>query len=725
MNSSVPIESGDMVDSQSLIDKVGYYCPNYLVLAKILVQNKWQGSFNDFVSYIENTKTQPTLDEVRDILFNMGFTTEKKYTNVKMISMFELPTIIEEKNQVFFVHQNENDELVAEADDGSSHIIGGGKVKWLVIHEMSKRIPKRGTWFTTMSRNYNRFFLSVLILSLVNAILGLALPLFTMSVYDFLIPSGSINGLVAVGSGALIALLWIVANNRLRSHLLSTMSARLHFHSTQEVLKRIINLPSALLMQSSATNNVSRMKSLERIREFLSGTMTVSLFDAPFIIVALIAIAILSGYLVIVPILGVLIYAGLSLYFENKMQQRAEQSGAVNERLQTSIKQAVEGANEQRQTDSISPWLDKLKQRSVRAARANFDYKMVSAAQQAVGKMLNMSIALCTLVVGIQMVMAGAMTTGGLIAAMMLIWRVTGPMQVAFFSSVRHNQYKSAVAQVNAMVDSATMDTSQTKADVEACTAHIDASRLVFRYNAERDAALNGVTFQSQPGQKIALVGENGAGKTTLLHMLGGLYQPQAGSIQLDGHDIRQFSNVDYAKKVVLISHAVAFIDGTVEENIAFFNPLATDEEIASALSLFAVQDILLSSYEGLQTMLSKDGQVQVDSMTCLAIQFVIAKLNNPLIYLLDDVYDGSDHPIANAIKAFIQNVSSDEVIIFATHNKNLMLDADIAVVMSAGAVERVAELNNEDPEANTVSGNDATNEANDKNNPELQKAGE
>jgi ABC-type Na+ transport system ATPase subunit NatA len=123
--------------------------------------------------------------------------------------------------------------------------------------------------------------------------------------------------------------------------------------------------------------------------------------------------------------------------------------------------------------------------------------------------------------------------------------------------------------------------------------------------------------------------------------------------------------------------------------------------------------------------MLSKDGQVQVDSMTCLAIQFVIAKLNNPLIYLLDDVYDGSDHPIANAIKAFIQNVSSDEVIIFATHNKNLMLDADIAVVMSAGAVERVAELNNEDPEANTVSGNDATNEANDKNNPELQKAGE
>ncbi|MFC4699551.1 ATP-binding cassette domain-containing protein [Glaciecola siphonariae] len=684
-------------EKSSLVAEVDKHCPAYLALAKILQQNNWQGSFKDFLSYISDLSTKPTLEEIREILFNIGYRTERKHTAISMISLYDLPTIIQHRDDVYFADQDNDGELLISSAEANSVDLNGEKVHWLVIHELSTQAPKKGTWFSSLSRQYNRYFLSVLILSLANALLGLALPLFTMSVYDFLIPAGSINGLLAVGSGALIALVWVISNNRLRAKFLSNMSANLYFHSTQQALKRIMSMPTNILMQSSISTNSNRIRSLERIREFVSGTMAISLFDAPFIIIAIIAIAILSGYLVLVPIIGVLIYAGLAIFFENRMHQKAEQSGSVNQLLQSSIKQAIEGAGELGQARSIVPWLDKLKKRSVRAARANFDYKMVSAMQQSVGKMLNMSIALTTLVVGIQMVMAGVMSSGGLIAAMMLIWRVTGPLQVAFFSTARYHQFKNAVAQVNTLVDSSGMNAQQNRANIEECQASINASKLVFRYSADRDVALNGLSFQSKPGQKIALVGENGAGKTTLLNILAGAYPPQAGSVQLDGHDIRQFSNVDYASKVVLVNGESFFIDGTILENLTFFAPLATDSEISGALEMFAINACLNDRYAGLSNVLSKDGQIQVDAMTALGIQLVIAKLNNPSVYLLDDVYDGSDHPVSIAIKRFIQNVPADVSIIYATHNKALMLLADIAVVLSEGSVERVAELNKDD----------------------------
>ena len=162
----------------------------------------------------------------------------------------------------------------------------------------------------------------------------------------------------------------------------------------------------------------------------------------------------------------------------------------------------------------------------------------------------------------------------------------------------------------------------------------------------------------------------------------------------MGGHDIRQFSAVDYRNEVAYLSSDPDFLDGTIYDNLRAAVPLANREQMHSALVILGVGDYLSEHFEGLDTVLMKQGRLQVDRMLARGIGMARVILRDPSIILIDDLFENGDHPVNRAFCDFIDNLPEGKTLIFATHDSDFMLKADLAVIMDKGAVAQVAELN-------------------------------
>lgn len=680
-------------------------------LVKLLQCLEWKGSHNELLSYLPAGDDTLTLDQLRDVLFKAGYLSQLRRCSSDVIPLCDLPTLAVRKDgSSVLLRQQGLDQLCALSGDAVVELDPRESLQWLELQPKPRKPSPKGTWFQEMLGHYNASLVAVLILSLANAVLGLALPLFTMSVYDFLIPSGSLSGLGAVGSGAIIALVWIVVCNRIRARMLSQLAANMSYQVGRSMFAKLVGAPAEFLLSTTAFQNMARIRSIDQVREFLGGIMAASLFDAPFVVVALVAIGWLSGWLVLVPLFGGMLYGLLLLYFNAQLNRASAHSARVGQRMQEQVRQALDGLVELREAEVHSHWLQRFAQESIVSARAGFNYRMASALQQTVGKLLNMLIALATLMCGIYFVLSGVMSAGGLIAAMMLIWRVTGPLQMAFLSATRFRQFKQSVQQINAIMDSPWENAPEkVYAPLQQQRPALTLERLVYRFASDRDAALNGISLNIESGKKVAVVGPNGSGKSTLLACMAGVLHPQSGVVQMDGHDIRQFKTVDYRNRLAYITDELDFLEGTIAENLRAAAPLATADQMQAALAEFAVADVLVKNYQGLDTPVMQNGALVLDRMLGLAIKLARARLRDPDLYLLDDLFIGGDHPVMKALQRFMSNLPANKTLVYTTHDKDLMLQGDLAVIMEKGTVSQVAELNkNENQNEQTNAGEKA-----------------
>ena len=675
-------------------------CAYRQALGSLLETLSWNGSMAELAAYLPERDEALELNTCRDILTKMGYSTTLKRGRLAHIPDCDYPALA-----IIDAGQDSERVLVLKAltVDGVEVIEGGHnrietdleqKLQWLQLQPVTMRVSKPGQWFKELLQQYTGPLIGVLILSLFNALLGLALPLFTMSVYDFLIPSGSISGLIAVGIGALLALAGLSAASRMRAQMLSRIAAGLSFQAGRSIFQKLVYAPAEWLQRVSPIQHIARVKDVERLREFFGGPMAASMFDLPFIVVALAAIAWLGGWLVAVPVTGAVLYWLLAWHYNNRLAFESRNSAKFSQRRQQQLQQAIDGLDEFRKSGVEGHWLRQFSEESVRAARANFSYTMVSAQQQAVGRFLNMAIALATLMTGIMMVMIGALSTGGLIASMMLIWRVTGPLQTGFFSASRIKQLQQSINQMNAIMASPyEQPQEQQLATMVNFEPALEVNSLFYRYSADRDAALSSVSFSCEAGQKVALVGPNGAGKSTVLACVAGLLHPQSGSLRIAGHDIRQFKHVDYRSVVSYVSGEPDLIDGTLRENFNAVAPIVTEEAMWQVLATVGIENRFNATPLGLDTQVSVDGQLLLSDAVAQALSLARALLRRPKILILDDILSAAPPLLAAAYRRLLEQPPAATTVVYATHDNELMLLADIAVIMDKGAVVQVARL--------------------------------
>jgi ATP-binding cassette subfamily C protein LapB len=445
--------------------------------------------------------------------------------------------------------------------------------------------PDRGKrhWFWGPVRENKSGWLQVFIAALGINVLGLALPIFVMNVYDRVIPNLAFVTLWTLALGVVIAIALDLALRSVRASVLETVGRRLDTGIAASLFSHAMSLrPSA--RKNGATALASHIRDFETVREFFGSASFVSLIDLAFIGVFIFVLYVLVGPLALVPLLAlpaVLVLAVLAQLPMGRIAGEAQQLGA---RRQAVLVESLMGL-ETVKTLNAEPVMQREWERaSAASARVNGRSRFWSNFATSGTLMIQQLVSVSIIVWGVFLVAEGQITIGALIAANILAGRALAPL-AAIAQTIFRTQY--ALRSLRALSDFMEIAPERTAEVESAALIRQGALRLEevrFKYPDAERYALSGVSLEMKPGECIALLGRVGSGKSTLGKVLCGLLEPETGSVLIDGRSAGQYDPAELRAGVGYMPQDPDFFTGSLRENLVVGRPDATEAEMEAAL---------------------------------------------------------------------------------------------------------------------------------------------
>ncbi|MBU3071101.1 ATP-binding cassette domain-containing protein [Aestuariicella sp. G3-2] len=578
--------------------------------------------------------------------------------------------------------------------------------QWLLVQRDISHTPlgaSQPNWFSGLLALARREMTGIAWVSLVINLLALGVSLFTMTVYNRVIPSGTTDTLWNLAFAALLAVAggwWLRLGRTLTVSQLGSWSG---IKVGDAALRKTMGLSPEAGSRGGITSVMNRFRSLATVRTFVSGLTTGGMIDLPFVGVFLLVIALLGGWLVLVPMLGLLAFYLAAKLTTGYLRQRTQAASRASVRLQENVHAAVSRLRVLQGVSGHEVWMARLADLAVDAAEANKNVNLAMALVQSVGHSIGMLTVLATMATGITLVLEGVMNAGGLIATMMLIWRVTTPAQQVFLGAVRLQNARDSVQRIDQLMASVgELSNPQLCSPITALAPVVKSDRLFYRYQASSEPALNGISFDVAEGERVVVAGPNGAGKSTLLSCLAGIATPQNGRVMVGGRDIRQFDPADYRSWVGFLPQDVTFLPVIVKAFLSLGHIGVSVAEMEQELrrvagerwwQLFGVS----SAEQAFELTLIPDGRSPLQMRLRNVLGLVHALLGQPRLLLLDDPLNDEDPVLDARLSALLDQLHGKTTVIIATHRPEFIKAADKLAILDQGNLVYFGEVNKEE----------------------------
>lgn len=539
--------------------------------------------------------------------------------------------------------------------------------------------------FTTQMSKRTKWYKPVFWLSLLSSLTGLAVPLFTMSVYDRVIGGQAPDVLPKIALGAFLALTVLVVTRMVRAKVLSSVSNRFARDLSDMTFTRLLNLPLLVLSRVGVSNHIARMRNAEKVRSLLSGPGGAGLVDLPFTVIAFATIAFLSGWLVLVPIIMLMIYA-----LVNKLMNRYVQAASptVSGQHQNSLNELSSHILQLQASGHTDAWTKAFFRQTREACRQNFLFAKRNGLNAATAHALSMFTALATVFTGIFLVLEQSITAGALIACVMLIWRITGPAQLAFSSRQKFTMMDGSIKQFDRFMQANTENSALRLAPLNETEApKISFNHVTLRYGAEYEPALAAVSADIEAGECVAIIGPNGCGKTSLLLSALGLIEPQSGFITINDKHLKQFDPEQFRRFAAYAPAESELLPGSLADNLRIVKPDASDEELITALINAGGAALLNALDNNLSIDLSGQSEHLLSAVEANYIGLARALLKQSPYLLLDEPL-ANRNPLAK-IKFIdtLQSLKGQSTVLFSSHDPDLIKVADKVIILDKGSV--------------------------------------
>ena len=570
-------------------------------------------------------------------------------------------------------------------------------------------------WFNRLLNRARREIGGTVFISLVINILALAVSIFIMTVYNSVIPTGISSTLWALGLGVLIAIIagWLLRLGRAR--VLADIGAWAGASIGPAVVRKTLGLPIEASSRSGVHNNINRMRSLESVRQFLGGAGGTALIDYPFVAVFLLVIAIWGGWIVFIPILGIGVLAVARHMFAPLVRQRTAAVSVASNQLINEISACALRLHSLQGISGTNHWLRRLRGTIIEGAAANRRLSQTQTLMQTTGQAITMLTVLATMCSGVFLTLAGHMSSGGLIATMMLIWRITTPALQYFSLSVRMEQIRDAAAQLERLMATAgEIQSPQILAPVEPIIGSLNVDKLYYRYAIDREPAVNNISFELEAGQMLAVVGPNGSGKSTLLQCLSGVRAAQSGSVSVDGRNIRQFDPADYRSWVGFQAQVPRALPLTVKDYLQLGHPTATEKEMTDALQQVGGEHWWqLLEARSAHEALANESNPWLHDAASIRRRYLLglaeAILGEPTLLLLDDPISDRDAQLDPLLRQLITSRKGRVTIVIATHRPELIQMADQIAVLDRGNLLHFGPIAEQPTPSTTIANEEVT----------------
>ncbi|MBQ0757731.1 MAG: ATP-binding cassette domain-containing protein, partial [Amphritea sp.] len=562
-------------------------------LLPLLRELGWNNYAKELVEALPHFSAQIDLIDLRNILATLGYESTPVKTTISDLKKELYPALfisdnnhvlllqgLEEEKTFFYDPQNDSYETTEELNlQGTVYLFTDNHA-----HHGSNTPELSNDWFGNLLQRFNKMIIHLLGMTFIINLVALLVPLFIMVIYDKVIGAKSAETLPFLITGAAILLAADLGLRYLRAKLLGVTAGRLDYLIGVETFKRMLYLPPLYTERSTVAAQLSRLKQFDSVRDFFTGPSAAIALELPFVILFLTVIGILGGVIALIPLAMVIGFIMLGLFWMPMLNSKIVRAGKARTEKQRIIMQTVAGRKEIKSIGGETVWWERFRENSGESVLSNYQTFLSNNVMNNLAQGMMTFTGVAVLGVGTMQVMAGDMTIGALIAIMALVWRVLSPLQSAFLSFSKFQQTIKAIRQINQLMKLKNERSSgKSGLILEKLIGDIRIERVSFRYGPDRDPALLGVSFQIKPGEMVAISGNTGSGKSTLIKMIAGMYAPQAGSLQLDGMDLRQLNAMDLRRAIAYVPQQIHMFHGTIAQNIRLNNSLATDEQIRNA----------------------------------------------------------------------------------------------------------------------------------------------
>lgn len=531
-------------------------------------------------------------------------------------------------------------------------------------------------WFQALIKRFHSHFWQILMICFIINIFALAPALFIMLAYDRVISPYDISALPAIAAGVALALVaeWLL--REIRAESLSWMTARMDNIVGGKIFAQLIGLPASIIEQASVSAQIARIKTFESVRDFFSSAVFLSFIEIPFVMIALGAMALIAGPLVVVPVLMIGAYGFLFFIMRHKIMNATRLAAKASSARQQMVIETFEKLRALRMNGMTEAWREKYVTLSGREITTSFQLGMLGTVAETLAHAMTVLAAVLTIGYGVHLIWAQGMSTGALIASMILVWRILLPFYSLCTMIPRLEQLRNSILQVNELMNLETEeDTALSNAALGAISGHIRIDNLRLRYNDGEDDVLHSLYLDLMPGQVAAITGKNGTGKTSILKLIKGLYRPDNGGIRIDGFDIRQMNAMELRRQIAYVPQTPVFFPISLKENLIIGNPFATMEEIETALRR-------ADAWTEMKDHLDKDmAHLQMTETLAARLSLARAYIHNARILLVDELPNAVINGQAgHNLKEYIMSGKKQRTVILVSHRGDLIALADTIV---------------------------------------------
>ncbi len=665
-------------------------------LLPLLTALGWRGEERYLMESLPHFDEVEDIDDLRSVLARLNFKTNPQKLSTSQLWDEALPCLFVDKKGALSVILERNENRLSIFDSETSRhteidVSEASGTAYLVseidIEKHQKQVMKHG-WIYVLTHRFKRLGVQLVgITSLIN-LMALAVPIYVMSVYDKVIGTRSEESLVYFLFGILIVVSADMGLRSIRTHALAYLGARCDALLTSAAFQQILHLPISLSERAPVGAQITRLKQFEGLREIFTGSVAGAALDLPFTFVFLAAIIMFGGVVAWVPISLMIIFTLMAAITMPLTKIRVSATGEIRSKRQNFLIELITKHRSIRNAHAEETWLARFKTISAESSQCHFRSSQLNLTIQTIAQILVMSAGVATLGFGTLLVIDGEMTTGALIAVMALVWRVLSPIQAIFLNMNRLEQVKQSFQQVNALMRmKLEREPGKLPSIYRKFEGAVSFSRVGFRYSPRSEPALMGLTLQIEPGQIIAITGNSGAGKSTMLKLLTGLYLPQAGSVHIDGLDLRQLDMGELRHAIGYVPQKAIFFHGTIKQNLRLAHPGASDEDIAQACEDAGVFDYADSLPDGLETRLNNMFQKQMPDGLKQRLSLARAYVKNAPIYLMDEPGNNLDRQGDERLIRHLKTMQGRSTVIIVTHRPSHMRLADRVIYLTDGTV--------------------------------------
>ena len=548
------------------------------------------------------------------------------------------------------------------------------------------------TWFIPAVVKYRKLLQEVLLISFVLQLIALATPMFFQAVIDKVLVNHAIKTLHVIAIGLICATLFEAVLTWIRSYVFAHTSSKIDVELGARLFKHLLNLPISYFHVRRVGDSVARVRELENIRSFLTSNAMTLVLDLLFSFVFLGIMFWYSGWLTLIVVISIPIYALVSVVFTPILRARLNDKFNKGAENQSFLVETISGIDTVKAMAVEPNWQRKWEKQLAAYVASGLSTNNIAILASGSVTLISKLVTVAIMWAGASLVIDNQITVGELVAFNMLAGQVATPILRLAQLWNDFQQVGISVSRLGDILNTRTEIVGQ-KTRIPRIAGAIEFDQVAFRYRPDTPDVIRGVQLAVKPGEIIGIVGRSGSGKSTLAKLVQRLYVPNRGRVLIDGQDIAVIDTTSLRHQIGIVLQENVLFNRSIRDNIALSNPALPIEMIIEAAKLAGAHEFICELPEGYDTLVGEHG-TGLSGGQRQRIAIARALITNPRILIFDEATSALDYESEQIIQNNMRRICAGRTVLIIAHRLSAVREADRIIVLERG---QIAEEGNHD----------------------------